>query len=249
MEQTTEQALRQALDYLKTGNTLAAQPILVALLKKDANLEQAWYMLSFTMPNLDKQIYALEQVLRIDPTHEKAASRLEKLNASSIEINQRLGQIQPVSENIGSTISAPETASGDDSDAAAIQGEDSVFPSASENADDSTGEFRKRKRFSFTSNKKNLLRRMAFIIAGSIAFISIVILGRNLMPSSDENARATRTPTIYATSTKGFRELPATWTPTPTQTPTMTPEPPTPTATYLSIGSDATAILTPPGDQ
>lgn len=82
MDQRYSNSLRQAAGLLKAGDAKKARAILVELLRQDSNIEQAWYMLSFTVPNLERQVYALEQTLRINPNNEKAKSRLAKLSGA-----------------------------------------------------------------------------------------------------------------------------------------------------------------------
>ena len=70
--------LRKALALLKEGKPKAAQPLLVSVLQEYPNTEQAWYALSYCVSDLKDQIYALEQVLRINPENEGASLRLNK---------------------------------------------------------------------------------------------------------------------------------------------------------------------------
>jgi len=79
MENETAKSLRQALDLLKSGNVKSARTLLVEFLKTNPENEQAWYMLSFAVTDQQKQIYSLNQVLRINPSHEKAKNRLTKI--------------------------------------------------------------------------------------------------------------------------------------------------------------------------
>jgi hypothetical protein len=102
MDQETSKSLRQALNFLKSGNSKAARSLLVEILKKYPDSEQAWYMLSFAVPNRERQIYALNQVLRIDPWHEKALNRMEKFTGESHRVEEppfeRSGDITPATE-------------------------------------------------------------------------------------------------------------------------------------------------------
>jgi hypothetical protein len=82
MDQATVKLLRQAAGYIKEGKQKAARTILVDLLRDDPEVDQAWYMLSFTVPIIDRQIYALEEALKVNPNNDKAMSRLLKLQGS-----------------------------------------------------------------------------------------------------------------------------------------------------------------------
>lgn len=79
MDKETTKSLRQALDLLKSGDVKSARSLLVEFLKTNPENEQAWYMLSFAVSDLQKQIYSLNQVLKINPLHEKARNRLSKI--------------------------------------------------------------------------------------------------------------------------------------------------------------------------
>jgi hypothetical protein len=86
MDKETAKSLRQALDLLKSGDVKSARTMLVEFLKTNPENEQAWYMLSFAVSDQQKQIYSLNQVLRINPSHEKARDRLSKITGKSLGI-------------------------------------------------------------------------------------------------------------------------------------------------------------------
>jgi hypothetical protein len=79
MDSTITKALRRAYDYVKQGNKQAAQPILVEVLKRDSEIEQAWLLLSLVVDDPKRQVYALRQVVRLNPGNEKARDRLFRL--------------------------------------------------------------------------------------------------------------------------------------------------------------------------
>jgi hypothetical protein len=79
MDQEIVNSLRQAASDIKEGKLKAARTSLVELLRDHPEVDQAWYMLSFTVPVLERQVYALEQALKVNPQNEKALSRLRKL--------------------------------------------------------------------------------------------------------------------------------------------------------------------------
>ncbi len=83
MEPETIKALKQAANFIRGGDTKSARGILIPLLREDPDNGQAWFMLSYAVPRLDKQIYALQQTLRVDPTNEKAQRRLAKLGGEA----------------------------------------------------------------------------------------------------------------------------------------------------------------------
>ena len=88
MNQDTRNALKKAAGFIKSGNTKSARAILINILREEPENAQAWYMLSFSVPVKDKQIYALQQVLTLDPNHQKAISRLKKLSGTAKPLEQ-----------------------------------------------------------------------------------------------------------------------------------------------------------------
>jgi hypothetical protein len=86
MDKNTAKSLRQALDLLKSGKVKSARSILVEFLKTNPENEQAWYMLSFAVSDRQRQIYSLNQVLKINPLHEKARKRLLAISGKSFNV-------------------------------------------------------------------------------------------------------------------------------------------------------------------
>jgi hypothetical protein len=81
-------SIKKALELIRSGKMDAARPILLEILKKDENIEQAWFLLSYTLPPGEKQEYALNQALKINPEFDRARDRLE-----TMQVQQ--GGIQP----------------------------------------------------------------------------------------------------------------------------------------------------------
>ena len=80
MDENTRLALLQARDYLRQGKPEEARPLLVGVLKQDPKNERAWWMLGFVFEEPERRRYAFEQVLQINPNHEKARQKLEALS-------------------------------------------------------------------------------------------------------------------------------------------------------------------------
>ncbi|MEW5870564.1 MAG: alpha/beta fold hydrolase [Chloroflexota bacterium] len=87
MDASPQSALQQAANLLRSGNRQEARALLRQIIKQDPRNEQAWYMLGFAVDELDQQIYAFSQALRINPAHEKARKKLEALSALPEDIN------------------------------------------------------------------------------------------------------------------------------------------------------------------
>lgn len=75
------QNLQQAIAAARSGNHKKAQYLLTQTLQENPEETQAWYLLSLLVDSEDKQIAYLNQVLALDPTHEKAQERLAALTA------------------------------------------------------------------------------------------------------------------------------------------------------------------------
>ena len=84
MDQATEKALRDALGLLQKGEQEEAAAILARILARSPRNEQAWYLLSFALVERERQIYALQRVLRINPDNEQAQARLAVLSGPAV---------------------------------------------------------------------------------------------------------------------------------------------------------------------
>ncbi|HET7009669.1 MAG TPA: hypothetical protein VFI11_02740 [Anaerolineales bacterium] len=71
--------IRRATALIRHGRVDEAQPILARLLKTNPQSEDGWLLLSMTVKDRQKQMDCLRQVLRINPDHQLAKSRLAKL--------------------------------------------------------------------------------------------------------------------------------------------------------------------------
>lgn len=81
MEKITTHQLKEAATFLRVYNMQEARSILIDLLKDDPDLEHAWYLLSLTTSDIERQKFALSQVLRINPENNKAMQKMNKLVA------------------------------------------------------------------------------------------------------------------------------------------------------------------------
>lgn len=81
MDQEIYRALQQAAKYIKSSDTKSARKILVEILRTNPDNDQAWYMLSFAVPIKEKQLYALEQALIVNPENVKAKARYLKIES------------------------------------------------------------------------------------------------------------------------------------------------------------------------
>lgn len=83
MDHTADHALEQALELLQSGQSQEATVALARVLARDPSNERGWHMLSYSVAEREKQLYALERVLAINPGNRAARSRLRRLTAEA----------------------------------------------------------------------------------------------------------------------------------------------------------------------
>lgn len=88
LDPSTEAALEEALELLKAGKKAEAQKIILPLTLQQPNLPDGWYLLGFTVPDVEQKRYCFQQVLRLDPTNEAAQHQLTKLMHHQAEQEQ-----------------------------------------------------------------------------------------------------------------------------------------------------------------
>ncbi len=76
---TSQAQLQSAYKLIKAKKKKEANKLLITILKTDQNNVNAWWLLAHTIDNTIKQRKALEQVLRLQPNHQAAQSKLGKL--------------------------------------------------------------------------------------------------------------------------------------------------------------------------
>lgn len=74
--------LQQAEQLLKEGKKQAATALLAGYLQGHPNSARAWWLLSFALPDVNKQIDCLERALRIEPQAPQVIARLQKLKGT-----------------------------------------------------------------------------------------------------------------------------------------------------------------------
>lgn len=107
MAKKTEDILRDAVKQIKAGKSVKARQPLIQLLRREADNAQAWYLLSFTLDDPQRQQYALLQALRVTPDFEKASARLSKLRGETIPVPTTPVFTEPVSEQQGESKVVP----------------------------------------------------------------------------------------------------------------------------------------------
>jgi peptide/nickel transport system permease protein len=79
MDQVVEESLGKALDLIKKGKPEEAGVILARLLAQDPQNERGWHILSYALTDRDKQVYALQRVLQINPDNKAARAQLARI--------------------------------------------------------------------------------------------------------------------------------------------------------------------------
>lgn len=71
--------LRQANEYIQSGQPHLAQPLLAAFVRQNPASDQGWYLLSFSVPDTRQQIDCLQRALKLNPSNANAQTRLAQL--------------------------------------------------------------------------------------------------------------------------------------------------------------------------
>ena len=81
MDTTISADVMNAYMLIRAGKREDAQAILMPIVRANPNMAEAWYMLGLALTDREKSIYAFQQVLRIDPSSQRAQQQIEKLLA------------------------------------------------------------------------------------------------------------------------------------------------------------------------
>jgi peroxiredoxin len=103
MNPLSSDPLRQAEQAIHDGKINDARTILVDYIKRDPNYDRAWWLLTFTLTDLNQQIDCLKRVLQLNPKHAQAREWLAKLKKTG-----SLPPLKPtVSPFVTGSLSAP----------------------------------------------------------------------------------------------------------------------------------------------
>jgi tetratricopeptide (TPR) repeat protein len=99
-EALVDELLKEAVSCIKSGEKDKGLRLLKRILKKDQNHEEAWYWMSYCVGALEKQIFSLRQVLRINPENRLARDRLSSLlelagDSKLTKMNSRTDPVSP----------------------------------------------------------------------------------------------------------------------------------------------------------
>ncbi len=208
MASKTEAILRNAVKQIKAGKGSKARKSLVELLRAEPENAQAWYLLSFTLEDPQRQQYALLRALKVYPNFERARNRLKKLRGEDASAETAPSFTLPIAPPAVSSQESITPAFFAQSEPQKEQSPTEIEPvSKSENAT--------------PKRRSNLVAIiLAIIVIALLIFIAWVFLpGITAVP-----------PTVTPIAS---RTLPATWTLTPI--PPSATETSTPTATSSPI--------------
>lgn len=245
--------LQQAADYIKAGQLQQAQPLLVRFIKGQPDSADAWYLMSFVVPQPNQQIDCLQRVLRYNPGHRQAQARLvEVMTGQSAEAPQPVAPpslfaplLTPpaeaplatrVEDSALTSVPVMEPARVRESGTGAISATiESALPPASTEFDslrtklsEPIKEYRKPRR-----SYKMLLSLLIVVVLIAAAGTAFVMRNRPadnapVVVAPTVVIPPTETPTETPTPSITPTRFPPTWTPTslPTPRPTRTPTPP-----------------------
>lgn len=77
----TSEKLAQAVQLIKSGNKIAALPILKEIVQAEPDNENAWLLLHSCVEKVEQKKYCLQQALRINPNNQDTRNALLKLES------------------------------------------------------------------------------------------------------------------------------------------------------------------------
>jgi hypothetical protein len=90
--------LTRAIEYTKSGDKAKARQLLTELIRDEPNNESAWLWMSGVVEKPDRQIYCLQQALRINPNNQHASMGLAKLTSQNSQFAGSGRQVPGVKE-------------------------------------------------------------------------------------------------------------------------------------------------------
>ena len=79
MSDQNHDPIGNAADFIRAKDYEGALGILIPYLRQNPKSEDGWYLISFAIPDRDKKIEALNQLLNLNPENAQAQKRLQKL--------------------------------------------------------------------------------------------------------------------------------------------------------------------------
>jgi len=86
--------LMDAVELVKADHRREAISILRELIREDNDFEDAWLWMSVAVDSLDQSSICLDNVLRVNPANDNAASALHRIRSPEMEMEKRRGRIR-----------------------------------------------------------------------------------------------------------------------------------------------------------
>lgn len=202
MDENLPELIENAAELIRSGKLDAARAILLQVLRQDERIEQAWFLLSYTLPQGDKQDFALNQALRINPEFDRARDRLDQIQG---DIGHKQPSIEENTEVISDEVQETDSISDLESELPAKEieaNEEPQFPQET---------FLEGEKFEEEIEKKGISRRTWALVGLIILLLIILVIAA--FPGILSDLIGLDQPDIEPTVVQGFRTLPPTWTP------------------------------------
>ena len=86
--------LMDAIELVKVDRRPEAVNILRGLIHADNDFEDAWLWMSVAVDSLDQSSICLDNVLRVNPANNEAASALFRIRSPEMELEKRRGRLR-----------------------------------------------------------------------------------------------------------------------------------------------------------
>jgi len=103
MTEDPKESLNKAGDLIREGRMKSARALLLSILREDSENAQAWFMLSFTIPDLERQLNAVQRAVRLKPESDKLRQRLLDLGGELPEEQESIDDLEsapPITEEL-----------------------------------------------------------------------------------------------------------------------------------------------------
>jgi len=201
MNRNLTKSIKRALELIRSGKLDTARPILLEILREDEAIEQAWFLLSYTLPPGEKQEYALNQALSINPEFDRARDRLDQISDELVEpaLEPKEIETEKAAQESRKTLGDVNV---DDSVGESDEELDTSFPADT---------FLDGEDLEKETVKISFSKRTIALTGLVILFLIILLLVTS--PGILTNLFGLDQAIVQPTQVQGFRTLPPTWTP------------------------------------
>lgn len=100
MNEATNAALQKAYQHIKRGEKNDALALLMPIVRAEPNNADAWFLLGHALDDVEKRIYAFEQVIRLNPSNEAAQKQLAKLRPAPKPEPESFAETAPETDTV-----------------------------------------------------------------------------------------------------------------------------------------------------